>query len=446
MSKLPSSFTDHVTRAAWEEDGALTAFGIYSFLAAAVISAIALDVANLMSAKNQLQVAADTAAHAALYYRDEHDADISKEKAIEAATFGMPSSNYGVVLDADDIQYGDWDYETLTFTPNDTSRNATLVTTSRMSDKSNSVASLLFQLVGMSDFDVVNSAVFATFRPTCFREGIVGDDIVDIQSNNGFSNGFCLHSNTHVEVNNNNTFEAGTIVSMPNEDDLVLPRSGFELNDGLQAALRSGYYRPRILDKMEDIFEILQDEFATDTYGWVPDYITYRAPISLDSAGTTLDETDFTVGRIHTKHCTGSGKVTISPSVPLEEIVFISDCETKISNGSVLINVVIATTDTSSTSINTPSSLQVGDDDNCAPGGGAQLLTMGGMKFAAGLMLYGGQLIAQGDIDFTANADGIEGASMVAGGMVDGESNMEMAFCGTGMEDNYVAEYFRLAL
>ena len=231
---------------------------------------------------------------------------------------------------------------------------------------------------------------------------------------------------------------------MPNEDDVVLPRSGYETNTGLQAALRSGYYRPRILDKMEDIFDSFEGVAGSDP-NYIPDYITNTFPIDLSSAGSTLDETNFTVGRIHTMNCGNPGRVTISPSVTLTGFVFISDCEVKIANGSVLEDVVIATRNTNFDSINTPSALQVGRDDNCAEGGGAQLLTMGGMKFAAGLMMYGGQLLAQGDIDFTANADGIEGASMVAGGTIDGESNMQMSFCDGGMEDNYEAEYFRLS-
>ena len=54
-----------------------------------------------------------------------------------------------------------------------------------------------------------------TYRPGCLREGFVADKMVDIQSNNGFESGFCIHSNVGISINQNNTFEAGTIVSMP---------------------------------------------------------------------------------------------------------------------------------------------------------------------------------------------------------------------------------------
>ena len=71
--------------------------------------------------------------------------------------------------------------------------------------------------------------------------------------------------------------------------------------------------------------------------------------------------------------------------------------------------------------------LKVGRDDSCAADGS--------------------QLLALGDIEFTANADGIEGASFIAGGTISGTSNMIMGFCNhAGMERNFEAEYFRLAI
>ena len=73
-------------------------------------------------------------------------------------------------------------------------------------------------------------------------------------------------------------------------------------------------------------------------------------------------------------------------------------------------------------------------------------MTTGGMKFTADLRLYGGQLIAKKAISFSANADGIEGASIISGETIDGTSNMNMGFCdGSGMENNFESDYFRLA-
>ena len=143
----------------------------------------------------------------------------------------QPYARYGEIIDAADIVFGDWDYDTDTFIIDNTSRNAVMVTTQRNSAKSNAIVGFLSHWIGKDTWDVVTPSVFTTYRPTCLREGFVADNIVDIQSNNGYYNGFCIHANNYVSVNSNNTFQAGTIVSMPNENDLDLPQSGFETND-----------------------------------------------------------------------------------------------------------------------------------------------------------------------------------------------------------------------
>ncbi|MFY0632922.1 MAG: hypothetical protein JXQ91_03870 [Vannielia sp.] len=421
------------------EEGAISALGIFVFLVSCVVYGVAVDVARVRSAQSQLQLAADTAAHAALYYRETHNAEEAREKALAVANYGMPRSIYGNTLVPEDIVFGSWSYESETFLPDPDSRESVMVTTRRLKENGTSLATTLFGFVGIDSFDVVSRTVFTTYRPTCFREGFVAEDVVDIQSNNNYYAGFCIHANGHVELNSNNVFEAGTIVSMPNIDDLVLPQSGFSTNDGLKEALRVGSYRIRVINRLPATIQGLYD--ADDAY--LPDYIT--SPVAVGLSGSKLDESDFTPGRLHLLSGSSNCKVTLSPSVPLREVVFVTNCEIKFSQGTALQDVVIATTNTGAKSMNAPSTLQVGKDDICAEGGGAQLLSLGGMSFASDLRMYGGQLVALGDIIFAANAEGIEGASMISGRRIDGTSNMNMGFCVTGMEDNFEASYFRLA-
>jgi len=63
----------------------MTILGLYLFDAMAIISEIAVDISNLMASETQLHVAADTAGHAALYYRDTHSAGEAKDMAIQMA-------------------------------------------------------------------------------------------------------------------------------------------------------------------------------------------------------------------------------------------------------------------------------------------------------------------------------------------------------------------------
>ena len=123
----------------------------------------------------------------------------------------------------------------------------------------------------------------------------------------------------------------------------------------------------------------------------------------------------------------------------------LTSCDVTFGSGVVLENVIIASKSTDVRSMSAANGIQVGRDDNCAECGGAQLLTLGGMKFAAELKMFGGQLLAADDIEFEANANGIWGAAILSGGNIDGTSNAEMGFCGAGMEDNFEVPLFRLA-
>ena len=67
-------------------------------------------------------------------------------------------------------------------------------------------------------------------------------------------------------------------------------------------------------------------------------------------------------------------------------------------------------------------------------------------QFAQGVELYGSQVLARGDIVFTSDAVGVAGASLISGGQIQGTTNSVMGFCGSGMDNNFEVEYFRLAI
>ena len=422
-----------------QDDGAMTAFGLFLGLSSLVIGGLAIDVANAMMARTQLQAAADSAAHAALYVRDTEDAATAKQAALDVAYVNMPAARFGNLLTADDIQFGYWDRDANKFEIDPTSKDGVYVDISRLASKNNSVGTYFLRFAGFNSWDVRRGAVFETYIPTCFREGFVADGIVDVQSGNWYTNGFCIHSNAHVELSSNNYFAANTVVSMPDKMSVVLPTSGFATNEGLQGALHDSAYQIRILNRLQEIME----DLYSGGIDYAPDYIISSGLLTLPSRIVSPD--DFVTGRIHTVECNGGGQKLTLKTGTYASFVLITNCKVSFGQGTILENVVIATTNTDAKSITSPSSLQVGRDDNCATDGGSQLLTMGSMEFPADLMIYGSQLIAMGDISFAANADGIEGASFIAGGTINGTSNMTMGFCGNGMERNFEAEYFRLA-
>ena len=424
------------------QDGAGTIFGLFLLLSSVSVAGLALDIANAYRVRTALQVAGDAAAHAALVAREFNNPSVAKATALEVANVHLPRAKYGDALIEDDIVFGHWDAETEKFEPDEYAFDAVMVSTARAQERHNSVGTYLLRFAGVDGLNIRGMTVFETYRPTCLEEGIVGEEEVVLQSGNLFTSGFCVHSNDHATLSSGNTFEERTIVSMPDRREIDLPASGMESNDGLPEALRDGSYFLRIVSRIDAIIAGVQDP----TSSYYPDYIESAVAIPL-GRNDKLDGDAFEEGRIHTIYCNSpEQKTSIHAGTELSKVVIWTNCEMKFGEGVILRDTVIVNESTSDKSFNTASGLQIGDDDHCASGGDAQLVTRGGVSIPAQLSMYGGQILAVGDISFEAEADGIEGASIVSGGRVEGSSGATMGFCGgKGMEHNFEAEYFRLA-
>ena len=428
-----------------DEGGAITALNLFFVLVMAILGGIAIDVASLVQARTQLQVAADTAAHTALYARDRtNDKDAAKQEALDIASAIMPTGRYGDVLRLENIHFGTYDKTTKKFSINENSRDAVYVKTDRLSENSNPVTSFLLRIVGFADWDVATESIFETYRKGCLREGFVAEDVVDIQSGNGFYNGFCVHSNTHVSANQNNVFELGTIVSMPNIELLDIPNSGFEKNEGLAAALFQGGMNILIVNRIN---EIVDGMTAPGSRYYRKSYLDNHIMVktSLTSNNNNVTVAMVNPNRVNEFTCTKSnGSITMEGDV-FKNAVIITNCPVNMSSGTAFEDVTLITEDTSVKSITAPSGLRIGKDDNCADGGGAEIITYGGISQAAKVEIYNGQLLAVGPITFAASNEGIKGASIVSGSTIDATSGSKMAFCGKGMGSIFEAEYFRMA-
>ena len=419
-----------------DERGALTSLGLLLLVTFFALGGLAVDVANAVRVGTELQVAADAAAHAALYTRSTADEAEARDAALKIAASVLPAEQHGTAIVGADIVFGTWDAASRSFQPDPASKAAVSVTTRRQG--ANGVATYLLDFAGVASWDLQRAAVFETYQPACLREGFVAKGRVDMQSNNDFYNGFCIHSNDHVEFNQNNSFETGVTVSMPDANTLVIPASGFDKNEGLEDALREGTMNLRVLDHLPEIIADL-GSFGSEV---MPEYIGVAGTVTLSTS--TVDGSHFQPGKIHSRTCGSGGTLQIAADTVLTDLVLVTDCSLQFGSGVRLENVVIATTSTASDSVTAASGLQIGRNDDCAEDGGAQILTLGDMRVPAKMAIFGGQIIAAGNIEFAAQADGIEGASLIAGGEIDGTSNATMGFCGSGMEGNIEVPYFRL--
>lgn len=422
-----------------EDGGGSTVMAVMLLATSLLVAGYAIDTANAVRARTDLQVTADTAAHAALVARELRSATEARNVALEFAERNMPTARHGLVLVPEDIVFGRWDRDTRTFTPDESSRNAVQVVARQAETRGNGINTHLLKLVGFDHWDLASTAVFTTYRPNCTMEGMVSDVRVDLQSNNSYLNGFCVHSNGTMELNQNNYFEPGTVVSVSDIDNLELPNSGYTNNNGLSEALREGSWNIRIISRIDDIIAGLN--VADRMY--VKDYITNTSFRTLPT-NRNLVAADFEPGRMHRATCSGGQRLRIEAGTTISRVHLVTNCPVRFEDDVHLEDVVIATSDPGTRSLEANQNIYIGRDDDCAPGGGAQLITVGSAIFTSSLHMFGGQILAKENITFTANADGIQGAAMVAGGTISGTSNMSMGFCGSGMEHNFHAEYFKL--
>jgi len=426
-----------LARMSHDDGGSMTVLGLFIFMAIAMTGAIALDFGQLYSARTQLQVLADQVGHAAIYQREDETAELAIADAVALANATAAISRYGEPIKATDIKFGTFDKATNTFTEDAASKEAVRVVATFAESRGNEAQSYLFRLIGVNSFDIVVESVWEAYYPACLNEGLVAVGMVDVRSNNGFGDGFCLHSNDHIEMQNSNGFGSNATVSMPDKSNVI--SGGFESNPGLEDALKDGFLGLRVLNRLETFREgLLAGDTDLISFG-----IVNSDPINVK--GKSFDGSDFVAGNIYNLTCPGQRIKIDASAVSLDGVVIVTDCALAFSGGSLLQNTIILTTDTSAKSISSPSNMILGLNDGCAPTGGATLLTYGGMSFPASLNAYGGTLIARNDIEYAANANGMQGVSMVAGGIISGTSNMGMGACPNDMNTSFKVPYFRMA-
>lgn len=455
------------------EDGGMTAGGLIFTVIFLAVGGLAVDVSNAINQRTQLQLTADSTAHAALYVRNFTLTSSPEDAKAEALALGeenMPVQFYGQVLSANDIEFGVWNAATRQFSVDDDSRTAVRVLTHRDEAGDNEITTYLLKFAGFDSWDVRTSSVFETYVPPCLREGFVAQNLVDIQSNNSYFDGFCIHSNDVVSLNSNNYFEEGTIVSMPDSTRLDMPASGYDTNEGLSQALRYGAIQIRLINALR---EVPSSPFATGSQAmWnfiqmatrdgqlayvtgTPRQITIvngrPGPSTAGSdqveAGRDLLDRDNNLAlrsnAVNYVSCSSSS-TQLQIRQLLTNVLMITNCQVSFGSGGAVENALIATLHTGASSISGSSDTRIGRVDGCGIGGGAQLISLGGMNFASGVSIHGGQLIGLKEIEFAANGDGLRGTSIISGDTVSGTSNMEMGLCGTGMEGNLSLDYFRM--
>ncbi len=358
--------------------------------------------------------------------------------------------------------------------------------------------------------NIAAEAVAQRFVPPCLNDGLFARQIVNISSNNDFVENICVHGEEGVDMQNNNFFELGTNVSMPYPETMLsIPAGGMTSNPGLSDALMANSYNFAMVDDLANIiYTLWHPELDTGEVAVVPDYVvgdaktydidytvdglnssdlnemtvvsesggtsTLNSASSLDAslsapldgsetstldavASTDLQFTDIPIDRgakeILKINCNWNETYNIPSSIVLTDIVIVADCRIHVGSSAVLNNVVLASTAVGNGSkpldyqnITFAANVQLGDMDDCAPGGGVQIYSMASVHFSSSMKINGLQVVAAGNVELGARDQAIKGISVQAGQNITLTSNNVFGLCSGGSPTALTKPSFRLVL
>jgi Flp pilus assembly protein TadG len=390
-----------------DQSGSATIWSLGMTVVFLLIGGLAIDVGNAYRTRELLQMTADSAAHAGV--QDLSSPEAATALALEYAEYNMPAENFGTVLDDASVMIGTWDPETRAFTETAVNPDAVRVLTSQTSATGNPVATFLLKLANFESWDISTRATAQRFYRRCHENGIVADGRVRISADNTFSGDYCLHGQDGITIGTGNVFEPGARATMYDLDDVTLGVTGYEDNPGLEDALAEDFVLPVLARKAAEIAVDLQDPVSI----YQPPYIS-----ALDPAHT-VDHIDFSVSELLTGRvnvvtgCGGTDVLTLDGDV--EDLVLSTDCKIAFGPDIRIANAVIATSRASSSAITALGPVELGRDDDCAPGGGSQLISAGRVVLAEGSAVHGSHIVAADDIRLRALEGGIDGSSFQSG-------------------------------
>lgn len=200
-----------------EEDGGMTVFWMAGLMIAAVVGGLAVDITNLHRHKERLTLAADAGAQAGIVALASGKTSTEVKAAVLASIeTNAPKATVGPTTGANDVQLVRFDPKTraiVSGTP-----NAVKVTLHNDDSVKNPVKTGLLRLAGVNSFDIdVTSVAYYGQPGNCTSSDMIyGKGQVTLTSGNVVGPSYCVHSQVAVWLPQQNFFDTGAGVSMPN--------------------------------------------------------------------------------------------------------------------------------------------------------------------------------------------------------------------------------------
>ncbi len=445
------------------EYGGATAFALYIFVAFAVLSGVMLDATYGWWNKSRLTAAADIGAHAgAVGIAHGYSEDVVRSQIASVVDDNMPSSRFGQLLSTSaDIEFVHYDPETRTF--DDLGEpNGVVVQLQQSADRKNPVPTFLLKLAGIDSFDTaaVSAAVFDINAECNSQDGIYAKDKITMSSQTDVGSGFCVHSESQVWLPQQNTFQPGSFVSMPNlamcEDKCV-----DSANPGI-VAVESHMVLPDLNEMILDTYAALetanmsaspvkQTLFEGVSVGDLTE-LKEKGIIAEDAVPSkgdviTLSQTQFheisqfPSGLVYKITCSSGGNgvktwLNFSGTTgQMSNVGLITNCGLNFMDGSRAVGSVIVTTrDQTTASVTAGSSVTVADpSQSCNADERTIVMSISKVKVPAEFVISNLTLIVDDDVDIassTSSGNLSRGLAIYATGTVQISSQHTFRVCG----------------
>lgn len=200
------------------EQGGMTVFSLFGLVICCMFAGLAIDVTNVHRNKELITVAADATAQAGVIALSEKKTPAEVQSiALTAADTNAPVGLVGKTNSgATDVELVHFNPKTRMLEPG--TPNAVQVTLHRDNSVENPVATGLLRFAGVDSFQVQVTSVAYFGKPgTCTStDGIYAKGTVTLTSGNTIGASYCVHSQTSVWMPQENYFEKGAGLSMPN--------------------------------------------------------------------------------------------------------------------------------------------------------------------------------------------------------------------------------------
>ncbi len=406
---------------------------------------LAVDVTDAYRNQTMLQSTADASALAGVMsLPDQNDA---LAQALTYATDNMNPAINGNVLDADEVIFGNWDFDNRIFTPGTAAPDAVRVITRRDDANNNALATNFLRILSLwgiplDRWNISVEAVAVRYVPGCLRDGFIARSTINMGSGNDFYNEICIHGQDDgVAMRIGNYFDPGVQVSMSDIDDLFVP--DMDRNENLSKALVEGDLWPKDVDYVGDIVAGMKNldpnylpEFMVDVAEGTG-VRTTDLNVQMESL-TSLPAT-FQENTVYVIDC--KGQIDL-PGTLISNVVIAANCRIHSNAGLTLEDVVLATSYAgNNAAISIAAQSTLGKPDDCKKGGGVEFYTPGDVHIAALGDWHGLRIVSGNNVKFTSKNVGIHGMSVQAKNTIDMSSQNDFGLCEGGVPGQFVAHY-----